>query len=134
MGFFSTIFNWLNSRGSNSESTQESPAERPSDGGDIGEGPAGPSNDDPIGNIFGGTDPGDREEQVEQDLKEFDPKDDAGGLFYLGWLDPNVSPDVRDRAREQFEQKYGVWDPRKGRKSTGSDDWAKWRKYMGYAA
>ena len=134
MGFFSRLFGWLTSSASDNQQERESPSEQPNDGGDVGAEPAEPRNDDPIGSIFGGGEKDSRDEQIEEDLKQFDPQDDSQGLFYLGWLDPNAPPDVREAARRKFEQEYGEWDPRKGRKAMSNDDWAKWRKYMGYAA
>lgn len=70
--------------------------------------------------------------QAEQDLDAFAPEDRSQGLFFLGWVDPNVSQDVRNASRRKWEQEYGEWNPRKGRNTLSDEGWQKWRQYMGY--
>jgi hypothetical protein len=88
-----------------------------------------------FGRLFGTNLPeaSNRAEEVERDLQEFDPQDEAQGLFFVGWLDGNVSTAAREKARELYEQKYGDFDPGKGRRTFGADNWEKWRAWMGYA-
>ena len=53
------------------------------------------------------------------------PQDTDQELFRTGWMDPNVPPDVRRKAREEYEKRNGPLT---------KDEWQKWRELMGYGA
>lgn len=131
MGFWDRLFTGLRGQSGQSEQTSQSD--------DAPE--TGPRSGGFWGFVFGG---GNREEtptidtsdidrsEIEDSLEQYAPEDRSQGLFYLGWVDPNVSQDIRVLARRRWEQEYGEWNPRKGRRTMSEENWAKWRQYMGY--
>lgn len=136
MGFWDRLFTGLFG-----QSTQ---SEQPTDNGPEPDSAptTAPSTGGFWSNLFGrgggNSDPNDGEisnperDQAETDLDAFAPEDRSQGLFFLGWVDPNVSNDVRAAARRKWEQEYGEWNPRKGRNTMTDEGWEKWRRYMGY--
>ena len=125
MGFWGRLFTGLRGQSGQSEQTSQS--------GDAPE--TGPRGRGFWGAVFGG---GNREEtpiersEIEDSLEQYAPEDKSQGLFYLGWVDPNVPQDIRVLARRRWEQEYGEWNPRKGRNTMSEENWTKWRQYMGY--
>jgi hypothetical protein len=71
-----------------------------------------------------GNEPTSNRDQVARDLQDFQPQDDEQGLFYLGFVDKNLSPEARREARDQFQEQYG---------RLNDEQWARWRRQRGYA-
>lgn len=83
-------------------------------------------------NLFGNRSGSESAEEIANRADEFEPEDRSQGLFYLGWVDRDVPPDIRENARRRWEQEYGEWNPRKGRRTLSEENWQRWRRFMGY--
>ena len=137
MSFWDRLFTGFNRLFGQESQTSDSGSNQ-----DIGRESSGRSGGGLLSFIFGGggSDNVDRNDDVvsgpeadeaEDALTAFAPEDRSQGLFYLGWIDPNVSQDVRAASRRKWEQEYGVWNPRSGRKTMAPEDWDKWRRWIG---